>query len=166
MIAEDDLLGARLQKISYYLFEWEEPPQPGQDVDEATMGVALSFDRLEVALTWRLEPPNIERLEIHEPHRMSDAPLIREVDVSARWSNLIGMRVIAASWALHETNDGMQPWALTFAFEGSDGLLVALGEIVDGHPTYLPDSLVVTSSRDVGLSYRPSSSACAAWSGV
>lgn len=53
--------------------------------------------------------------------------------------------------------------AVTLAFAEVGELVVALGEVVDGSPSYLPDSLIVTGSRDAALSYRPSAALTPAW---
>jgi len=155
------LLGRRLAGVHYDVLSWEDEPLASSAVDQVPMAVTLSFDRLRVQLRWDLRPP-IERLviltDVAEP-----GPLTRRIDVSRRWGAFLGSQLVAASWAEQETADGYQPWAVTFAFENVGELVVALGELVDGTPTYLPDSLIVTASREAAVSYQPVASATPAW---
>ncbi|MFD3403742.1 hypothetical protein ACFWUU_23865 [Kribbella sp. NPDC058693] len=90
-------------------------------------------------------------------------PLKRRLDVSRRWSAFLGAQVVGIYWTEQETTDGFQPWAVTLDFEGVGELVIALGELVDGVPTYLPDSLIVTASQDVARSYKPPASPTPAW---
>ena len=88
--------------------------------------------------------------------------LVHRFDVSERWQGLLGARLIGASWSDHETGDGVQPWAVTLEFDIGE-LVVALGEVIDGRPSYLPDSLVVTANRRLALDYRPPAALTPAW---
>ncbi|WP_432880555.1 hypothetical protein ACQPYH_35480 [Kribbella sp. CA-245084] len=126
------------------------------------MAVLLTFDASHALLRWDLRPP-VEQLVVLSNEPDEPRPLTRRVDVSRRWTAFLGAQLIGASWADQETTDGLQPWAITLAFEGTGDLVIALGELVNGIPTYLPDSLIVTSSRDVALCYRPPASLTPSW---
>lgn len=54
-------------------------------------------------------------------------------------------------------------WALALTFRNAASVAVALGELVDDVPSYLPDSLVVLFGQEVAESYRISSSPTSAW---
>jgi hypothetical protein len=45
-------------------------------------------------------------------------------------------------------------WALTLLFEDAEPVSVALGELVCGAPSYLPDSLVVLVGQEVAQDFR------------
>lgn len=156
------LLGSRLTGVHYDLLEWEAEVPVDSALDEVPKAVLLAFDRLDVLLRWELRPP-IEQLLMLSNQDAQPGPLFRRVDVSRRWVAFLGAQVVGASWAEQETCDGLQPWAVTISFDGARELVVALGELVDGVPTYLPDSLIVTASREVALSYWPPASPTPAW---
>lgn len=161
-VAESQVLGSRLRGVQYDLLEWDDEPVATSIVDAVPKAVILTFDSLSVLLRWDLSPPT-ERLVMMSDEHSQTGPLVRRVDVSGRWGAFLGAQLIAASWAEQETGDGLQPWAVTLAFAEVGDLVVALGEVVDGFPSYIPDSLIVTASRDVALSYRPSAALTPAW---
>lgn len=156
------LLGRRLTAVHYDLLAWDAEPSVDSTVDEVAMAVLLTFDTSRLLLRWDLRPP-VEQLVVLSNEPDEPKPLTRRADVSRRWTAFLGAKLIGASWADQETTDGLQPWAITLAFEGAGELVIALGELLDGIPTYLPDSLIVTASRDVALSYRPPASLTPAW---
>lgn len=161
-IDKSDLLGSRLAGVHYDLLEWEDEPAARSILDQVSKGVILAFDTLSVLLRWDLRPP-VERLVMVSNENRQAGPLTRRVDVSLRWKELLGSQVVGVSWSEQETSDGLQPWAVTFALADAGELVVALGELVNGIPAYLPDSLIVTASREAGLSYMPSASLMPAW---
>jgi hypothetical protein len=54
-------------------------------------------------------------------------------------------------------------WALALNFRNAASVAVALGELVDDMPSYLPDSLVVLFGQEAAESYRIASSPTSAW---
>lgn len=161
-VADLQLLGRPLRGIQYDLLEWEEEPDAAATVDAVPKAVVLKFGELNVLLTWDLRPPT-EQLVMLTAEPSQPSPLTRRVDVSERWGTFLGAKLVGTSWAQQETGDGLQPWAVTLAFAGAGELVVALGEVVDGSPSYIPDSLIVTASRDAALSYRPPATLAPAW---
>jgi hypothetical protein len=161
-VAEAELLGRRLTAVQYEIFEWEDEPVPTSIVDAVPKAVILTFEGLTVLLRWDLRPPT-EQLVLLKDGRSIAGRLTQRVDVSRRWGAFLNAKLVAASWASQETGDGIQPWAVTLAFAGAGELVVALGEVVNGCLSYIPDSLIVTASRDVGLSYRPPAALAPAW---
>lgn len=155
------LLGSQLTGVQYDILEWEVEPAADSTVDQVPKAVTLTFDGLRVQLRWDLRPP-IERL-VMVTGAQPLGPLTRRIDVSKRWEALLGSRLVGVSWAEQETPDGFQPWAVTLAFSGGGELVVALGELIEGTPTYIPDSLIVTSSREDAIAYRPPASPTPAW---
>lgn len=162
-VAESKVLGRRLRGVQYDLFEWDDAPDATVSVDTVPKAVILVLDELSVVLTWELRPP-AEQLTMAVLGGMYPDPalLFRRLDVSRRWSAFLGAELVSTSWAEQETGDGVQPWAVTLVFAGVGTLVVALGEVLDGSPSYIPDSLVVTASRDVACAYRPPAALSAA----
>lgn len=161
-VAELQVLGRRLLGVKYDLLEWEDEPDPTCIVDTVPKAVILDFDVGSFLLRWDLRPPT-EQLVILGSQGSSPGPLFRRVDVSKRWSAFLGAKLVAASWAQQLTAGGLQPWAITLAFADVGELVVALGEVVDGSLSYLPDSLIITSSRHAALSYHPRAALTPAW---
>lgn len=161
-VTERQLLGSGLQGVKYDLLEWEDEPDPRSIVDTVPKAVILEFDETSVLLRWDLRPPT-EQLVLLSGEGSVPGPLVRRVDVSERWGAFLGAKLVAASWAQQETGDGLQPWAVTLAFADVGELVVALGEVVDGSLSYIPDSLIMTGSRDVALSYQPPAALTPAW---
>ena len=164
MVAFDplSLVGQALRSIHYDLLAWEPMPSEASAVDEVSMGVLLGVEEFQVMLRWELRPP-VERLAAFDGRRLAPAPLARRFDVSARWAAFIGARISDVSWSEQLTEGGLQPWAVTLAFAEAGELVVALGEVVDGHLSYIPDAMVVTARREVASAYRPPASRTPAW---
>jgi len=158
----EHLRGNRLTGVQYDLFEWESVPLPTSVFDAVPKAVILSLNDESVILQWDLEPP-IERLIAGRLERDQPAPLVRRVDVSGRWHAFIGAQLVGVSWADHSTSEGLYPWAVTLGFGDVGELVVALGELIGGSPTYIPDSLLVTGSREAARAYRPPAALMPAW---
>ncbi|MFD7158498.1 hypothetical protein ACFV9C_28140 [Kribbella sp. NPDC059898] len=162
VVAEDQFVGRRLCGVKYDLLEWENRPEATSVVDTIPKAVILEFDGISLLLRWDLNPPT-EQLVMDLDDGSPPGPLVRRTDVSVRWNGFLGAELVAASWAQHETGDGLQPWAVTLTFADVGELVVALGEVVDGALAYIPDSLIVTASRDAARSYRPPAALTSAW---
>jgi len=156
------VLGTRLKGVGYDLFEWEEVPSAKAFADVVPMAILLEFDETSALLKWDLDPPS-EQLTILWDEIPLPGPLIRRVDVSKRWGPFLDETLLTATWAQHETGDGWQPWAVTLAFSNGSELVVALGEMIGGSPSYLPDSLIITASREISRSYQPKAALTPAW---
>jgi hypothetical protein len=124
----------------------------------------LDFGVVKVQIRWDLRPP-VERLAVERQAPWQEVPLTSILDVSGRWRPLLGRRLLTYRFGLQDVESGQERWALLLAFEGGSKLLVALGELVEGCPTYLPDSLIVTADPDVALAYAPIASLGSVWSG-
>lgn len=157
-----DLVGGHLTRVYYDLFVWNAAPHDDSILDEVPLAVILGFDTQDVILRWDLRPP-VEQLVSLKVEESVPGPSIRHIDVSGRWSPFLGSQLIGVSWAEQETSDGFQPWAVTLMFGVVGELVIALGELMNGVPTYIPDSLIVTASRRAALSYQPTASPTPAW---
>jgi hypothetical protein len=154
----------RLRAVHYEQFDWEEAPSADSIVDSVSTSVTLDFNNdVSFRLGWLVE----EGFECLTGSARADGrlrPLTRLVDASERWRGLLGARVIDQHISFQRTDWGVQPWACRLDFDSSLALVVALGELAPaGNVTYIPDALVVTSSRDLALNYRPYAATGSAW---
>lgn len=44
------------------------------------------------------------------------------------------------------------PWAINLRFASGANLVIGLGDLLDGQPTYMPDTLLVIGSREAAVS--------------
>ncbi|WP_253890908.1 hypothetical protein [Actinokineospora diospyrosa] len=89
------------------------------------------------------------------------------VDVSGlpEWHPLLGVPIVGAARSSHVPNEGCpdEVWALRLDFSSGASAVLALGEMVDGHLGYLPDSLVAIFDEAEARNYRLPSSRQSAW---
>jgi hypothetical protein len=153
----------RIAAITYELLPWEGQPQEVQEVDEVSTAVALVFEgETSLRFRWRLAPPS-ERLVLGPWEPGDPTPDSRIVNVTSRWSMFEGDVLRRLDFALHDVGAGPEPWACHLKFASGRGLVVALGELSRNGVTYLPDSLVVTASRRIGMRYQPPVALDCAW---
>ncbi|WP_152471615.1 hypothetical protein [Nocardiopsis gilva] len=81
------------------------------------------------------------------------------------WRGFIGRSVNQSSVARHVPNEGCSevPWAVRLGFAGGKSVVIALGEIVEGRISYIPDALLVIFDMDAARGYRVPSSVCSAY---
>jgi hypothetical protein len=93
--------------------------------------------------------------------------LIRAFGVSEapEWMDILGRSVVGVGVAWHIANTGCprSVWAIRIDLDGGSSFVVALGEVRDGVPAYLPDSIVVLFDRQDAESYRITGSTTPAW---
>jgi len=181
--------GVPLRKVVYDMLDGDELSADGEGFDEVSMSVSLVFDNAEpFTVSWRVWQPYecLTTLEMWQgsekdpltrvwqkmvadwavvPAQAGETYILRKSsDVSSRWSHLLGARVIGQYVAMGETGWGdHQPWSCRLEFDNGQSLVVCLGEMVGGMPSYLPDSLLVTGSREVAMSYCPHGADSSAW---
>ncbi len=158
----DRAIGHGLSAIRYVTLPWEQEPARGAIVDAVSRAILLEFGTLRSQVRWTLEPP-VERLTVEAPSPWHTLPLSKVVDVSDRWAGLIGTRLLRHDIGFQEVESGREPWALLLHFEDARRLLIALGELDDGVPRYLPDSLVVTEDASIAMHYVPGASEGSLW---
>lgn len=160
----EEIVGRRLDAIQYDIFEWDSAPQTDEAVDVVPGSVMFNLQGQTFSLSWELNPPS-EQLVMTRA-ALEVRPLMRRVDVSGRWPMFVGARVLAAAWSYHETGDGLEPWAVTLAFAQAGDLVIALGELSAGGPSYTPDALVVIAATEIARAYQPPAALGAAWADV
>ena len=156
--------GVPLQRIAYEVVEWDLLPPARLGFDQVSIAVILEFAEGDpFTLRWRVREP-FECLTTSDWSESDPTPRTRVLDVSQRWNHLLGARVVDQHVAVQETDWGAQPWSLRLVFDESRALVVCLGELTPaGEATYLPDSLLVTDSREDASVYRPRAAATNAW---
>lgn len=161
-ILDTHLVGRCLVSLRYEVLDWEVQPDASAKIDAVAMAVIMDFEGCSVAFRWDLRPPT-EQLVVVASESVGVGRRARRIDVSRRWSTFVGAELVAARWSYHETGEGLQPWAVTLSFAGVGDLVVALGELVAGSPSYLPDSLIITASEDLAREYQPRAALEPAW---
>jgi len=155
--------GVPLRGVRYISLEWDDP-FGGSGFDEVSMAVVLVFEDLEpYVLGWRVWQP-LECLTTLPRKGGYESPNMRVVDASERWAHLMGAAVVAQHVGMHMTSWGVQPWSTRLDFDNGHSLVVCLGELTaEDDPTYLPDSLLVTDSREHASAYHLLSTDDSAW---
>jgi hypothetical protein len=146
--------GQELTRIEYELFDWEERPSSMMLVDDVAMAVRLGWKTFPlVRVTWRTPGYWYEEGLRLGGQKKPNAGI---VDVSERWSELIGGKLenVEFSRTLFETH---LVWALNLKFGGGAHLVIALGEVKNNVPSYAPDNLIITTSETIARAYWPSS---------
>ena len=155
-------VGRTLTRVTYELLGWEIPLKVPGPVDEVSVAATLSFNGTTVRFHWALRPP-IERLAVGPWEPGDPTPDTTSVDVAERWSDLIGRSLLGWSVAFQDLESGLEPWACRLDFSSARHLVIALGEVSGDVIRYVPDSLILTTSRGLAEGYRPRSSRISAW---
>jgi hypothetical protein len=155
-------VGDVLTGIYYEISEFESPPSPASPVDEVWMALTLRWQTSPATRISCSSDPEQEGLLSGGP--WEGGPKLDTVltDVSDRWSRLVGKRLVRYSFS-HFFPPIVLPWAVKLCFEASEYLVVMLGELGPEGPVGMPDSLLVTGSREVARSLRPEAAFGCAW---
>lgn len=156
-------IGDTLVGVHYELLSWEDEPSPQQPMDQVSMAVALIWNSAPATrISWSSDADR-EGLRFGGPGPEDPSPEVRIVDVSSRWGQLVGDRLVACGFS-HAEPPADLPWAMNLRLASGRHLLVALGELLPDGLAYIPDSLVVTDSRGIAQSYTPKAAQGTAWS--
>jgi hypothetical protein len=114
------------------------------------------FDDLEFLLVSR---------SIDDVHLDRDVVDILEVSDLSAWQARIGVTIESVGVSRHTQGDGCGEsiWAFRVNLANSDSFVIALGEVRDGIPVYLPDSIVVLFARDAAKALSHRGSLASAW---
>lgn len=169
--AQSAIVGQSITSVRY----WVLPPAPLpadlevdriHEVDSVELGFgAGSLVRIRWAMAGADEGITFDV----GPEPLEDGGLV-VVDVSrtGRWGGLLGQPVtqLRAAWQVPSENSPEMLWAVSFRTAGGGEVSIALGEVRDGTPTYLPDSMVVIFSSAKAGAYQPIASTTSAWGEV
>lgn len=151
----------RLEGIEYQLL-------PGDSLSEETpfdivsLGVMLRFSSGVLRVfTWQMTR-GAGSLVVLDSAPANDLSWVE--DVTARQHSIVGSTLISVITTMHETDEGSRPWAARLLWDRGHSLVIALGERgADGKPTYIPDSLFVTSDQSTASNFQPRSADFSAW---
>jgi hypothetical protein len=132
--------------------------------------VELEFDTgCVVRIRWAMAGAD-EGLDVELDPDPPNGSGLQVIDVggTASWAALLGQPVTHVRSAWHVLSDAGTTllWAISIRTEGGGEASIALGEVLDGAPVYLPDSLVVLFSSAEAEAYRQPASTTSAWGTV
>lgn len=151
---------ARLLGVRYVLLPGSADVDygPSDVADEVEHAVELQLDGATITLAWQMKSESEclgTSISVADDLAGEHVSIV-DVSSHSRWISYIGKRVadLRTSWHASAFTDHECPWAATFVFEDGASFTVSLGELVDGSPTYLPDSLVVLFGREAAERYK------------
>ncbi|WP_077488494.1 hypothetical protein [Sinomonas mesophila] len=148
-----------LSSVDSELLGWEEATA---HIDEVAMAVTLHWRTSpSTRIHWNSDAWN-EGLVQGGPGEADPSPKVTITDVSERWRDLSGKRLTACTFS-HSTRPSDLPWAMNLQFASGANLVIALGELLDGQPSYMPDTLLVIGTREAAESYSHPAALGTAW---
>lgn len=165
-------MGSRIVDVRYLVpagVQWWPDGRGDGLVHEVDHGVELVMaDGSALALHWEMRGEN-EFLAI-VPMSVSGSwteGLIDALSVSdaPEWMGILGRTVTGVGVAWHIPNAGCprSVWAIRIDLDGGSSFVIALGEVREGTPAYLPDSIVVLFDWHDAESYWITGSGTSAW---
>lgn len=165
------VIGSRIVDVRYFLpagVHWPDGRVDGL-VHEVDHGVELAMaDGSVLALYWEMRGED-EFLAI-VPRSVAGfwvEGLIETVNVSQEpdWVGILGRTITGVGVARHVPNAGCprSVWAARIDLDGGSSFVIALGQIHEGAPDYLPDSIVVLFDRKDAESYWINGYVTSAW---
>ncbi|MFG1842639.1 hypothetical protein ACGFH8_29915 [Micromonospora sp. NPDC049175] len=151
----------RFRGVTYFVppgLEWVEEDSPAGAVHVADMGVSLRFDDLTFNVAWSMNGFN-EGLAVAtdpvDPLFFGRSAVAVDASAIPPWPSRLGHAVEGISWAWHQPGDDCPEllWAVRFDFGVTGSAVIALGEVDDGTPRYMPDSLLVLFDENLARSY-------------
>jgi hypothetical protein len=165
------VIGSQFVRVRYLVPAGSSWPGGRQDgmVHEVDHGVELGLlDGSALLVQWEMQGDN-EFLSVASSSSTEAAVqgLIDAVDVTSmpEWTHVLGRTIDCIGVARHVSGSGSPEsfWALRFCLEGGASFVIALGEMREGIPAYLPDAVVVLFDRRDAESYMSAGSVTSAW---
>lgn len=155
--------GNRIVAIVYEVLIWDDVDSWGGEVDQVSTSVSVRLDGGGVArFRWELREGS-ESLTTRGWVAGDPVAETQLVDVTNRWTDIVGDTLQRYNFALHDVGNGPEPWACRLQLGSGRGLAIALGELSERRITYVPDCLIVTSSGELASRYRPPVAWDSAW---
>lgn len=165
------VVGSRIVDVRYILpagAQWPDGRVEGL-VHEVDQGVELvKADGSVLALLW--EQRGWEEFLAIVPMSVSGSwaeGLIDVLSVSGtpEWMDILGRTIhgVGVAWHIPNADCPKSVWAIRIEVDGGSSFAIALGEIHEGAPTYLPDSIVVLFGREAAESYWIPGNDTSAW---
>jgi hypothetical protein len=157
-------VGSRIVDVRYLLLagaQWPDGRVVGL-VHEVDHGVELVMaDGSVLALHWEMQGwcHFLAIVPMSVSGSLGPEGLIDALSVSEapEWVGILGRTIhgVEVAWHISSTGAGCprSVWAVRIDLDGGSSFVIALGEIQEGAPTYLPDSIVVIFDKDVAASY-------------
>jgi hypothetical protein len=165
------VVGSRIVGVRYLVpvgTRWPDGREDGP-VHEVDQGVELVLaDGSALSVQWLMQGED-EFLSIAPMSNsgVRAGTLLDAFDVSEapEWTGILGRTVngIGAAWHVPNAGRPRSVWALRINLDGGSSFVIALGEVREGNPAYLPDSMVVLFNREDAEAYRIGGSATSAW---
>lgn len=149
------LIGTRIRSVLYRNLAGDPELASSGVADEVDMEIVVRLDNgASLTLAWAMSG-EVEGLALLDGEPESDDRTVVDVTSHTQWSTRVGREVIAVGAGWHVPNAGSPRtlWSWRLSFEGGPCAVVATGELVNGEPRYLPDSLVVIFDERLALSY-------------
>jgi hypothetical protein len=165
------VIGSRVVDVRYLVPAGAQWPDGREDglVHEVDHGVELVMaDGSALSLQWEMQGEDeFLSIVLQSVSRARADGLIDAFGVadSPEWSEIFGRPVTDVGVAWHIPNAGCprSVWAIRIDLDGDSSFVIALGEVREGVPAYLPDSIVVLFDREDAESYWITGSTTSAW---
>jgi hypothetical protein len=138
----------------------------GTSVHEVDQAVVISTDSAMMVLEWRIDNYDEFLGVVDSPDEAATTSIVDVVDASSLppWRYLVDPAIAGFGVATQPSESGRELlWALRIDFESAASVVVALGDLRDGLPSYSPDSLLVISDPEMAQSYQVLDAPESAW---
>lgn len=161
------LIGRPLTNVVYAMpagTEWRADPA-ATHVHEVDMAVALEFGQAQLRLDWA-QSGSDEGLALQFDVEIPATWSVADVHGVGGWSSLSKLPLDGVEIAWHRAEEHAAEVALgvVLRFNGGGSVAFALGELVGGGPSYLPDEILVLFDVDEAVRYLDSLGA--SWSRI
>lgn len=155
------VVGRGLWNVVYFVppgLERVEEDSVGDAIHLVDMGVSLVLDGLTINLAWSMDGPE-EGLAVAtdplDPMFFGRSAVPIDANGISPWPSRLGHTIEGIAWAWHQPCDDCPDllWALRVDFGAPGSAVIALGDVEDGTPRYMPDSLLILFDEDVARSY-------------
>ncbi|MEU4476204.1 hypothetical protein [Micromonospora sp. NPDC023888] len=152
----------RLRGVTYFVppgLEWVEEDSSAGPIHVADMGVSLIFDDVTLNVAWSMNGFNeglaVVATDTVDPLFFGRSAVAVDASGIHPWPSRLGHGVEGISWAWHQPCDDCPDllWSVRLDFGAPGSAIIALGEVEQGTPRYMPDSLLVLFDETVARSY-------------
>lgn len=167
----DAVMGQRIEAVTYRMpggVRWSDEYRH-EGVHEVDMGVALSLsNQARLDIDWAMDgfteglALEVFQGEDHESDHLESI----DVSMLPEWGPYLGgaIRGVYFSKFVADERAATTAWSVKLELDDGTEFAIALGELVDGEPQYMPDNLVVITNPSIGRAYRVVGSDQSAWS--
>lgn len=154
------LVGLQIVGVRYHVpigTEGGRIPHSGM-VDEVEQAIDLMVsDGSVVRAQWEMrgELEFLSVVRASETGRIGSFVDTANVSGSDSWKRVLGRDISGAgvAWQVSGSEELRIPFAIRLDFQGATSVVIALGELVRGMPSYLPDGVLVIFDETVAVNY-------------